>query len=265
MNIPTISFKTKISADYQRSMNFDSYPDTTADKKQYLAWNPKTKDPVLQFASVLAHEVRNPLANINLSIEMLDTAITDNGLKIYLDIITRSSARINDLMNELLKNRHADEMNTGEHSVHQLLDEVLEMAKDRIILKNISVKRNYAATDCRITLDRPKMKIALTNIIINAVDAMTPGEGELKLFTKSIDSSFTIEIQDNGCGISKENLQCIFKPYFTNKPGGMGLGLAATSDILRANHVRVKVESKEGNGTRFSLFFKQKNRHTFYN
>jgi signal transduction histidine kinase len=102
------------------------------------------------------------------------------------------------------------------------------------------------------------MKIALTNIIVNAIDAMSQ-KGELKIITKSIERKYAIQIEDNGCGISREDLKNIFKPYFTNKPGGLGLGLAATCDILQSNHVGVFVESEEGKGTRFILLFDKAN------
>ncbi|MGZ5191442.1 MAG: sensor histidine kinase, partial [Flavisolibacter sp.] len=115
------------------------------------------------------------------------------------------------------------------------------------------VKKDYSAYDCQKVLNEPKMKIALTNIIVNAVEAMTGEDGKLKILTRSTGDKLIIQIEDNGCGISKENLKNIFKPYFTSKPGGLGLGLAATLDILRSNHVTVKVESEVGKGTCFIL------------
>ena len=211
-----------------------------------------------QFASSLAHEVRNPLTNIKLSVEMLESIIEDKGLKVYLDIIMRSSARINILITELLKYQLTNEVHGEKHSIQELLDEVIEMAGDRIGLKNIVVLKDYAALDCMIVLDRLKMKIALTNIIVNAIDAMGSDKGELKLVTKSIDNKYVIQIEDNGCGISQGNLKDIFTPYFTNKPGGLGLGLTTTLDILRSNHVGLNVKSEEGKGTRFILLFDKK-------
>jgi len=151
-----------------------------------------------------------------------------------------------------------DEVQVEKHSIHQLLDEVLEMAGDRMRLKKIAVWKDYASNDCKIELNRVKMLIGLTNIIVNAIDSMTPGKGELKLVTKSIEGSYVIQIEDNGCGISKENLKNIFKPYFTNKAGGLGIGLATTYNILRSNNVGVHVESEEGKGTRFILAFEEK-------
>jgi signal transduction histidine kinase len=208
-----------------------------------------------QFAQSLVHEVRNPLTNINLAIKMLDSAIDDISLKPYLDIITRSSKRINDLINELLNFQHVFELKAERHSIHDLLDEVLKMNEDRIRLKSIVISKEYTVLDCRRVLNKAKMQLAFTNIIINAIDAMAHGKGELKLITRSIDGRYVLQIEDNGCGISEENLQNIFNPYYSNKPGGLGLGLATTYDILKANHVTVDVESKEGEGTRFTLLF----------
>jgi signal transduction histidine kinase len=208
-----------------------------------------------QFAAALAHEVRNPLSNINLAVEMLKSLINNDEHKIYLDIIMRGAARINDLVTDLLISTQVVEIQAGKHSIHQLINEVIAMTEDRIKLKNITVRKEYAARDRKIILDKQKMKIALINIIINAIDAMPSEKGELKLITKSIDGKYVIQIEDNGCGISKAHLKHIFKPFFTKKPGGLGIGLATTYHILQSNHIGVNVESEEGKGTCFTLLF----------
>lgn len=74
------------------------------------------------------------------------------------------------------------------------------------MLKHITVRKDYAVQDCKILLNEPKMKLALTNIIINAIEAMSNKGGQLKIFTKSIAGKFILHIEDNGCGISKTNL-----------------------------------------------------------
>jgi signal transduction histidine kinase len=86
---------------------------------------------------------------------------------------------------------------------------------------------------------------------------MPPEKGKLKLITRSINGKCLIEIEDNGIGISKENLKNLFTPYFTSKAGGMGLGLSTTIDILKANHATVDVQSEEAKGTRFILSFER--------
>src|SRR6187431_2374683 len=146
-------------------------------KTTQSAWN----DPDIPVVSVLVHELRNPLTNIMLTVHLLESKILDDNDRMYLDIIKRSSAKINDLVNDLLKGQHEEEIQMEEYSLHQLLDEVIEMTSDKIMLKNIVVKRSYASCDLKIKMDMPKIKIALTNIIINAIDAMRSENGVLKL------------------------------------------------------------------------------------
>jgi len=186
---------------------------------------------------------------------MLESEIKSEELKTYLDIIMRSSIRINNLIRELLIYQHSEEVPAEKHSINELLDEVIWMAKDRIMLKNITVLKEYDQDDCKILLNRSKMKIALTNIIINAIDAMAVVNGALKLVTICTAEKFIMRIEDNGIGISPENLKNIFKSHYTNKPGGLGQGLATTYEILRSNRVGFKVESEEGSGTSFILLF----------
>jgi len=206
----------------------------------------------------LAHEIRNPLSTINLSAEMLKSVITNEEQKMFLDMIVRGSMRINDILTDLHATFRANETASEEYSIHQLLDEVLSMAEDKIMLKHITIRKDYDTKDSKIVLNRPQMKIALTNIIINAIDAMAADKGELTLVTKSTDHSCVVQIEDNGCGISPDNLKNIFKPYFTNKPDGLGLGLATTQYILRSNYVRLHVKSVETKGTSFFLAFRKK-------
>jgi signal transduction histidine kinase len=208
-----------------------------------------------QFASALAHEVRNPLATINLAVQMLKAPIKIYDDNLYLAIIIKASGQINDLITDLLKSWHPAEMQAEKYSIHQLLEEALARTEDRVLLKNISVRKDYSTLDCKILVNKQKIEIALTNIIINAIDAMPSEKGKLILTTKSINGKCVMEIEDNGIGISKENLQHIFTPYFTDKPGGMGLGLATTMDILKANHATAEVKSELGKGTRFILSF----------
>jgi signal transduction histidine kinase len=222
-------------------------------KTTQSAWT----DPSIPLVSVLVHALRNPLTNIMLTVHLLESKILDDNDRMYMDIIKRSSTKINDLVNDLLKGQQEQEIQMEEYSLHQLLDEVIEMASDKIILKNIVVERSHAPYDLKIKLDMPKIKIALTNIIINAIDAMSSENGVLKLSTKIIKGRYAVSIHDNGSGISKENLPFIFNPYFTKKPGGVGVGLAATKDILLSNQIGIKVESVIGEGTRFILLFEK--------
>lgn len=203
------------------------------------------------FTAALLHEVRSPLTNINLAVGMLTRLTSGVKEKTYLDIILRASNHINTLVADLV----STVVERKEHSLHQLLDEALVLTADRITLKNITVSKEYAPDDYTGMLDSVKMKIALTNIIVNAIDAMPDNNGELRIFTASVNGKFILRIEDNGCGISKDNLERIFEPYYSQKAGGLGIGLAATLTILKTNKVNITVESAIGTGTTFILSF----------
>lgn len=224
--------------------------------QQYPSTTPAIHEqqPLL-FIATQAHEIRNPLTNISLAVEMLKRLVKEDAPQFYLDTIIRASLRVNELVSELISFGHTEAARTEDHSVHLLLDEVLLLAADRIALKNITVSKEFASYEDQRLFNKPKMKIALTNIIINAIDAMDGKEGQLKISTTTVNDKCVLQIEDNGCGINEENLQLIFTPYFTRKKNGLGIGLSATLAILKANKVKVEVESEEGWGTRFILSF----------
>jgi len=244
MNNPAIIQKVSVTSSYLPAGNLVA---------TLVPSNGNRKKPD-QFAS-LAHEIRNPLSTMSLAAEMLKAIITNDEQKGFLDMIIRGSRRINDILTDIHSVSGENEMNTGKHSVNQLLDEVLEMAGDKIQLNDITIRKNYAAKDFKIQINRPQILIALTNIVINAIDAMAGVKGILTLVTISTDETCIVQIEDNGCGISEKNLNKIFEPYFTNKPDGLGLGLATTRNILRSNHVGLNVKSTEAKGTNFILRF----------
>jgi PAS domain S-box-containing protein len=217
-----------------------------------------TQDVTLRtslFPSALAHEIRNPLTNINLAVELMQIVAKDEELKKYLEIISRGSTKINNLLNALLKYEHRGAEPVEQHFIHYLLDEVLKTAEDRIMLKHISVRRQYDSPGCKIFVNTLDIKMALTNIIINAIDAMPAENGELEVLIHTDEKKCLLEIKDNGTGISELDLKKIFTPYFTGKTGGLGLGLASSLEILLANDVAVDVRSELGKGTRFLLSF----------
>ncbi|HYC87259.1 MAG TPA: response regulator, partial [Chryseosolibacter sp.] len=173
----------------------------------------------------LAHEVRNPLSNIHMSLEQL-TAATNSDDRIYLDIIERNGRRINDLITELLTSSRPTEMVFEKIPLQTAIDETIGAALDRITLKQIKLKVSYPEYPCYINGDKDKLKIAFLNIIINAIEAISHNKGELWVALIPNEENYAVEITDNGCGIPAENLSKLFEPYFTSKRNGIGLGLA---------------------------------------
>ncbi|HTI90581.1 MAG TPA: ATP-binding protein [Puia sp.] len=208
-----------------------------------------------RIARTIAHEVRNPLTNINLAVEQLQSELNGNAnsADIMLEMIARNSARINLLITDLLNSTKFTELVYRRISVNQLLDETLELAKDRITLKNITVTKNYMNGICDVLVDPERIKIAFLNIIVNAIEAMEPGSGILQLKTFTKDDKCVISITDNGPGIDEESLSKVFEPYFTSKTRGTGLGLTNTQNIILNHNGHIGLESKKGIGTTFSI------------
>lgn len=210
-----------------------------------------------RIARTIAHEVRNPLTNINLSVDQLRTETDSNQEErnVFYDMITRNSQRINVLITELLNSTKFIELIAEAVSVNDLLDEALELAKDRVMLNNIKVIRNYDRNICKISVDKEKIKIAFLNIIVNAIEAMEPGKGILTILTYDEHNKCIIEIKDNGVGMDSETLNKLFEPYFSGKVKGTGLGLTNTENIILHHKGNINVESEPGKGTRFIISF----------
>ena len=202
----------------------------------------------------LAHEVRNPLTNIHLALDQLQPELLEEDHKLFADIIRRNGTRINTLITELLNSFRTDETTLQVISSHALMDDILVDAADRINLKKINLTKNYG-DDVFLKLDAPKIKIAVLNLIMNSIEAMQENTGELSISMYHVANSLYIKIKDNGVGISEENINRLFEPYFTSKINGMGLGLTATLNILQSHRATVEVESEQGKGSMFTVAF----------
>jgi PAS domain S-box-containing protein len=206
-----------------------------------------------RISRVLAHEVRNPLNNIDLAASQLTEEKDEDAIKIYLEIINRNSKRIADLITELL--RATPNIILTESNLLQIVEESIGVAKDRILLKKIKLSTSYPKESITIQADQSKLKIAFLNIIINATEAMSPGAGELTITLKKEDRTAIVVIQDNGCGIKQENIPHLFEAYYTDKKNGLGLGLSTTYNIISSHNGTVEVDSKPNEGTRFTITF----------
>jgi PAS domain S-box-containing protein len=206
----------------------------------------------------LAHEVRNPLNNINLSVDqLLLENIAESG-NVYLDIINRNSRRINDLITELLLSSSMPPENLREKKALQnILDDSIATIIDRITLKKVSWKVIYPNEPAYILADPLKLKIAFTNIIINAIESMNENKGELNISVTSQNGHHLVSIRDNGTGISKETLPHLFEPYFTFKRNGLGLGLATTLNIIQSHKASIDVQTGVDQGSNFILKFER--------
>ena len=204
---------------------------------------------------ILAHEIRNPLNNISLSVDHIK--MNDEKQKPLIDIIKRNSVRINQIITELLDSTKQFDLIFEKCSLIDIVEDSLSVAIDRINLQKIKVEKKLPPGPCDIYADRSKLKIAFTNIIINAVEAMEAEVGILTIELKEQNNFYELCIKDNGSGIPEASLTKLFEPFFTMKKNGMGLGLAASQSIFQSHKVIVQVASKINEGTTFTMEFKK--------
>jgi len=211
-----------------------------------------------RIARLLAHEVKNPLTTIVLSADQLNLELPEEVKKEsgdLIDVIRRNCDRINHLVTQLLDSTRFSELKTTAYSINKLLDEALEHVLDRIELNGVEIEKQYQEDICDINVDTEKVKIAMINLLVNAIEAIEVDKGKLILKTYVKGNQCRIEIRDNGIGIPKENLDRLFEPFFTSKPTGTGLGLTNSQNIILSHGGSIRVKSEEGRGTNFLITF----------
>lgn len=210
-----------------------------------------------QMASVVGHELRNPLAVMNNSVYFLKTKMSsaagdaglDPKLEKHIRIIESEIMKSNTIIRDVLDFARNRALNASVHKV----DELVEKAIERIQLPpQVILQKALDLKDSTAEVDEDELRQVLVNLMENACQAMVSG-GTLSVGTKAQDSGVLIEIGDTGCGIPQEFLNKIFTPFFTTKSRGTGLGLAVVKKIIERHQGTIQVESKVGEGTVFRI------------
>lgn len=200
-------------------------------------------------ARILAHEVRNPLTNINLSIEQLRSEMGDQETAaLFLDMIQRNSNRINQIVTDLLNATRIGEINQKSVDLNVLVDTALQQHDSELQAKEIGVEKYFAAHPLLVSADAEKMGQAFAHIITNAREAMDQG-GILRVRTTQNKQVVEVWFQDNGKGILKKDAERLFEPYFSTHRKGGGLGLPMCNTIVLAHGGNIDIVSEPGKGT----------------
>ena len=208
-------------------------------------------------AAGVAHEVRNPLNSISMTIQYLRDTIDsdpDSDAQECLDVVNQQVEELNRIVEQFLRLTRPVEMNWKMVDLNAFLSDVVRSFASSLDIANVKLVCRYSRDPLHTRIDRDKLRQALSNIIINGIQAMPDG-GELQVATERDDQHkvVIIEIGDTGVGISQENLDRLFEPYFTTKSDGTGLGLAITYRIIEAHGGEISVESEVGRGTTFTI------------
>jgi signal transduction histidine kinase len=203
-----------------------------------------------ELASRVAHDIRNPLSNIGMSIKLIedkspDTKISDESIKEKLQIASKNIERISHQVNNVLDYVRDRRITRKEISLHSCLDETIELLQ---IPKHIKIKSD--GPDLKILADPIQLQIVCNNILINAIQAIGKNSGEIKITFSEDDNNVKIEIENSGASIPQEVLPHVFESLITTKQSGTGLGLASCKRIIENHGGEISVKN---NPTTFTI------------
>jgi signal transduction histidine kinase len=213
-----------------------------------------------QMAASIAHEINNPLAGVLVYTKLLskkladDTPMREEALD-YLSKMESEVSRCSRIIRNLLDFARQTEPTLRLVDISRVLEQVLSMVGHQAQLQNVEVVKEFSPSLPNVTADSDQLQQVFTNLTLNAIQAMPDG-GRLTLRSSVVDTEVRVDVQDTGCGISKENLGKLFTPFFTTKEKGkgVGLGLAVVHGIIERHRGRIKVQSEVGKGTTFSVY-----------
>jgi len=205
-------------------------------------------------ASSLAHELDTPLTTISGYCELLAEDIHDERLLCRIKIISEQIIKCQKTIRNLLDFSRKSTCEKKLCNIHHLINNTLLLVEHRLKIHKINLRKTFDDNIPPLLVDGNQIQQVILNLVNNAVDALPQGgdifiETRLNMEAKSIEVVF----EDNGIGISSEDQNRVFAPFFTTKePGkGTGLGLSICNNIISAHNGKIALESRIGNGTRF--------------
>ena len=225
-----------------------------------------------KLASVLSHEIRNPLNSmvINMQIlkrELAKKIVNKERVEKFYGILASEIKRVDQLVQDFLLIARPPKLELERLAINEIIDEVSMMHVADSLQKGVRIEREYEKTPIYANVDAAKIRQVIVNLVLNAIQAM-PGGGRLKIAIKEADKqakyqnklpekSLLISFSDTGHGIKQEHLNKIFDFYYSTKKDGSGLGLAVVQQIIEEHNGMISVESEVDKGTTFNIYLPQ--------
>jgi PAS domain S-box-containing protein len=203
-----------------------------------------------RFSSGIAHEIRNPLANISALAQLLTKTSLDDKSRKHLNYILVNTDIANKIIKDLLNFASPEDLVFKEENISEIIDYLAESARPRCKESGVEIETNLPKELRQIKIDKVKFENAMLNFISNAIDAM-PSGGKLTI-TAAEDrrvNGISIKVIDSGIGISPENIDKILEPFYTTKEEGTGLGLGLAYQTIKSHKGTLNIQSTLGKGT----------------
>ena len=205
-------------------------------------------------AATVAHELRNPLADIGLSTYHIKKMISDPLIEKDLRTIDKRVSEADQIINNVLSYSKIKIGRFQPVKINSILKECIDGGMRRFPGRNITVNGKIDRTqDLTIDADPLQMNEVFSNILNNAFDALNKNAGIIDIESRVNGSTVSILIRDNGEGIEKEHLKKVFEPFFTTKTKGTGLGLALCNLVIKLHGGTITIESDKGKGTTVTI------------
>jgi two-component system, NtrC family, sensor histidine kinase PilS len=220
-----------------------------------------------ELSARIAHEIRNPLASISGSVEVLKNEIELTGENARLmELIVKESERLSRVLNDFLVYARTAPTRTTKVELVSVVGETIELLRNNPTLpKTLTINFESEQSTVYIVADEDQVRQIVINVVNNAIEAVDEDSGEIQIRIVSPEGRpgvsstewVCLQMADNGCGFSGEDKDKIFEPFFSRKKGGTGLGLAIVKRCLDTIDARIEVESAPNHGTTFTLLFKK--------
>jgi signal transduction histidine kinase len=211
-----------------------------------------------ELAGGFVHDLKNHLSTLRLNLQLLAEDFPDpqsQRERRALDRIQRlqnECQRLVDISNEFLRFARVKDLELTSANLGEVVEELIDFFGPTARAGNIEIKSYIPADLPPVALNRDLFKQALLNLLLNAQQAM-PAGGEITIQSRAEPDGVTLSLIDTGAGMSPEVLANAFRPFYSTRGGGTGLGLPTTRKIIEAHGGRIDVQSEVGHGTKFTL------------
>jgi signal transduction histidine kinase len=206
-----------------------------------------------ELATGLAHEIRNPLAGIAGVIEIVGRDLpASSPAKAVVKDVREEIAQINRILTDLLGTARPRASEMRPSDLNTTVEHAVMLARQQVLSKPIKIAFTPSPDMPEVDHDSDQIHQVLLNLLLNSVQAIE-GSGVVRVAVFENDSDAVITVSDTGRGIPAEHLPNIFRPFFTTKGNGTGLGLSLARRIIEEHHGRIEVSSSSGKGTTFSV------------